>query len=107
MSAWKMNRGWTERHGWGSDALARLIGRQRRETRRAMPAPCMSSEAVRDAGLAISEAFAAELAYDDALKAYDAAPLEPSAFDAARAAYVAADERRDRAREALRALGLR
>lgn len=34
MSAWKRGRGWTERHGWGQNALARFIGRQRREARR-------------------------------------------------------------------------
>lgn len=34
MSAWKRGRGWTERHGWGPEPLARLIGRQRREARR-------------------------------------------------------------------------
>lgn len=34
MSAWKRGRSWSERHGYGSCALARRIGFQCREARR-------------------------------------------------------------------------
>jgi hypothetical protein len=95
MTSWKRCRGWSEAHGWGSDDLARLIGRQRREARRptgAKPLLVSPDDAV----------LAAEVAFIDATTAYEAAPLRPEAFDPARAAYVRAEQRLEEARRSSR-----
>lgn len=98
MSAWKRNRGWTERHGWGPDALARWIGRQRREARRGV---VLLDHAGVDRLLA--QLAEADEAYDAAVKFYELAPLKGELFEVARAAYVAADERRDALRAVYKA----
>lgn len=101
MSAWKRDRGWTERHGWGESALARWIGRQRREARRptgrALPV-------IRCGDELLSEMIAAEELFREATAVYESVdPADAETFDLARAVYVAADERRDALREAWRA----
>lgn len=102
MSAWKRGRGRTERHGWGPGALARWIGRQRREARR--PTGRDLSIAYSDVTRLLSELADAEDAYEVAVKFYERAPLAcGELFEQARAAYIAADERRDVLRAAYRA----
>jgi len=81
MSAWKRDRGWMERHGWGPEPLARWIGRQRREARR--------TGTIANASRSIAERLAPELS--EALKEettardlYEGMDLKDPAFWAAR-----------------------
>lgn len=97
IATWKRGRGWTERHGWGSQAWARLIGRQRREARRAIVPVAMPPNLEADLSAAENEE---RLAWER----YEALPTGTPAADFYRARHLweVAAHSRDELRTAYR-----